>query len=166
MFIFDPFTMLFDPAQRIFWPFVLGSIVIALLVGLWSKRVSCWKSGARFLFPARIWLHRSARLDYKLLFAKALIRALWIVPWSLSAYGLAVWTIRTLDQTIGAPSPPWMVICRSQCAIYIDAIFGVGPQSLCIPPADACDSLSLGAPQSASFRRSPHAVYPLPHASR
>ncbi len=103
MFLLEPFAMLFDPSKRVFWPFILGALLMGGLVGLATKQTTL-RNIFRFLFPRKIWLHRSARLDYKLLFAKAILRALWLVPWTLSAFGIAVWIVTTLDRHFGTPT--------------------------------------------------------------
>jgi len=104
--IIGPIGMLVDPAQRIFLPGLVLSFGIAFLV-LWRRRKHSRDGIASRLMgviPASIYGHRSARLDYKLLFAKSLIRTLLIAPWLFSTYGLAVWTYTALHGHFGVAS--------------------------------------------------------------
>lgn len=102
----EPFLMFLDPSKRVFWPYLLGSIVVAVMVSLSLRgagRKHPLRSAVVYSFPWRILTHRSALLDYKLLFAKAALRSILIAPWALSAFGLAVWFVGVLDKHFGVP---------------------------------------------------------------
>ena len=77
----EPLRHPLDPGQRLYWPYLLGSLAIALAVGLWRHRRRP-AALLRALFARRIWLHRSSLLDYQLLFAKPVIRAGLFAPTS------------------------------------------------------------------------------------
>ena len=70
-----------------------------------EKRGKTARSLVRFLFPLKIWGHASAMMDYRLLFAKAVLRVVLIAPWALSAFGLSVWFVGILNQTFGVMMP-------------------------------------------------------------
>lgn len=91
--------------ERVYWVYLLGALGIA--VGFFaflrvSGRIPKSVGLGKFLFPQGIWLHPSARLDYWLLAAKAVIRALLVAPWMLSALGIALFVVRVLRDTFGA----------------------------------------------------------------
>lgn len=103
----EPLQLFGDPSKRVFWPALLVSLVLALALSAMR--------GLPLLgvLSPRLWLHPSARMDYLLLFAKALIRVLLIAPWAGSAYGLAISLVMWLDRTLGRPPdlgwPSWLV---------------------------------------------------------
>ncbi|HHH30477.1 MAG TPA: fatty acid hydroxylase family protein [Polyangiaceae bacterium] len=87
------FGVFLDPQQRVFWPGLLIATALAWLAG----------GQLRKLLAPSIWLHRSARLDYALLFANAALKILLLAPLGLSAYGVAVALVRALDAAFGVP---------------------------------------------------------------
>ena len=95
---------LLEPLHRVFAPFLLTSLLLAVVVGL--------RSGARlpelpsYLFPRRLWLHRSALVDYQLCFCKGLLRWAGVVPWGLASWGLAAGLVSFLDAQFGIPDLP------------------------------------------------------------
>jgi len=108
-----PFGHLTDPGQRLFWPFLLGALVLALLLG------GSWRA----LCARRVWLHRSSLLDYQLLFAKPVIEALLFPPLLFSAYALARWTLIELDSAFGVPEPstwsPWAIRALYTATLFL-----------------------------------------------
>ncbi|MCS6914490.1 MAG: imelysin family protein [Myxococcales bacterium] len=100
--LLEPPLALLDPGKRVFWPFLLGAAVMAALVGSWGQGR---RTGLlRYLFPRCIWLHPSALLDYKLVFVKALLRALLLAPRLLSTLAVAA-TVAVWLRRIGGPPP-------------------------------------------------------------
>ena len=76
-----------DPSQRIFWPFILTSAAIALAICAFRRE----RLGQ--LFSPAIWMHRSARMDYRLLFTNAVVKtALWG-----SLVATALWVVIATD---------------------------------------------------------------------
>lgn len=82
------------PTKRIFLPFLLSGLVLATLV--WAMRVRGRVSLGRFLFPREIWLHRSARLDYRLAIVRPLVHAAIFAPIALSVPAGAMAVARLL----------------------------------------------------------------------
>ncbi len=92
-----------DAEKRVFWAYLLGAAALAALVYVAQRR----RGGLlRYVFARRVWLHPSARLDYALLLAKALLRALLLGPLTVSALGVAVAVFSALDRAFGAPAAP------------------------------------------------------------
>jgi len=99
-------SLFLQPGERVYWVFLAGGFGVALL--MWAALRLKGKLGAQgpfaFLFPKRIWGHRSSMLDYKLLVVRGLFRAFLVAPWLLSAYAIAVALVALLDRHFGAPS--------------------------------------------------------------
>lgn len=104
----DPLVAFGDPSQRVFWPFLLASAALALLV---RHRVSVPPRARPRL--REIWLHPSALLDYRLLFVKAVLRATLLVPWMVSTIAVAAATLGGLRGSFGSlpdlAVSPWLV---------------------------------------------------------
>lgn len=115
--LLSPIDATLSPSQRVFWP------ALAISVGLTA--VVAWQQGQpvlRSLFPKRIWLHRSALLDYQLMVAKALIRLVLVAPWMVSALALTIEVITTLNQILG-PSPGVRWASWQISALYTVTLF-------------------------------------------
>ena len=87
----EPLRALSDPGKRIFWPFLLVAAVLSLACG-----VPPWRGGKR------LWLHRSARLDYQLVFAKSAVRAVLVAPFLVSTWAVAAAVAMWLTTWFGA----------------------------------------------------------------
>ena len=100
----DVAAMLFDPAKRVFWPFLVISFAIAAVAYRWdSTRGSAHR--ARSLFSKQLWLHRSSLVDIQLMVAKAAIRAFLFAPLLLSAFAIAVFVVEQLTLRCGVAGP-------------------------------------------------------------
>jgi len=97
----EPLEALLGADKRIFLPFLASSAVIAAIV--WAQRVR--RHGRTtllgFLFPRSIWLHRSAILDYQILFARALLKVVLFAPFFVSTIGVALAVTRVLRHSFG-----------------------------------------------------------------
>ncbi|MBL91377.1 MAG: fatty acid hydroxylase [Myxococcales bacterium] len=122
--ILDPFLSVLDPEKRVFWPFLVASLVLALWVAVKERRERSLRSFLTYLFPMKIWLHASALLDYRLLFAKALLRLVLITPWAMSAFGLSVWWVGILNKNFGVVSPVSMD--KTQIMVLYTLILFIG----------------------------------------
>lgn len=95
-------TALLLPEKRIYWPHLLGAAGLATYV--WARHVRGRRSLFGYLFAKEVWWHRSAREDYALILARAVLGALVAAPAVLAivpaAARLSVW----LGATLG-PSP-------------------------------------------------------------
>lgn len=95
----EPLLPFLDPAQRAFWPYLLGAT--ALATGVWLTRARGRGSLPRFLFPRGVWLHRSALLDYRLAFIRALLAATLLAPLVIPVHALALNIARLLWRQVG-----------------------------------------------------------------
>lgn len=121
----DSFGSFLDPRDRIFLPCLVASLLVAAVVLLRARRR---RGGAlrflrRSLVDPRLWLHPSARLDYKLLVANALIRAVIVAPLGLSAYASALAVVGALDGALGVPAPStwpaWLVTLVYTLTLFV-----------------------------------------------
>jgi len=97
---------LVDPSHRIFWPFLVSSLVMALVVGALRARTSGVSAVLKALFSRRILGHRSAIVDYQLAILHGVIRMVGAVPWALSAVVLAGGVVGFMDHWFGVPQAP------------------------------------------------------------
>lgn len=106
--LLEPFLALGDPSKRVFLPFLISAIAIAAWLGARRGEDDPWTTS---LFPRAVFLHPSARLDYKLLFAKALVRTLLLAPFVVSTLSVAAAVAVTLQKTLGlAPANSWSAL--------------------------------------------------------
>jgi len=119
-----PLDALFGAEQRVFLPFLGTSAAIAAIVWAVVVRPRGRTSLLGFLFPRAVWLHRSALLDYRLLFLRALLSLLLVVPVFLSTIAVAVEVSRALRHTVGMSSlqlaRPWIMALFTLAAFVID----------------------------------------------
>lgn len=90
-----------SPDQRLFWPFLAGALAIALVFLFVTGRRDL--RSALGLMSPRVWLHRSSLLDYQLLFAKPVVKALLFTPWMFSTFAVASSVTQALDGWRGVP---------------------------------------------------------------
>lgn len=99
-----PLIELIDPAQRLAWPYLLSALGFASALWWICVRRGGRTSLAAFLFPRWLWLHPSALLDLRFLFARAALAALLMPPTLFSAQEIAVSVALGLVRTLG-PGP-------------------------------------------------------------
>lgn len=87
------------PTKRIYLPFLLSGLLIATVV--WAVRVRGRQTLLQFLFPREIWLHRSAKLDYRLAIVRPLVQAAIFAPIALSVPAGALLLARLLWKHVG-----------------------------------------------------------------
>lgn len=97
-----PLSSLLDPSTRVFGPFLVGSALVAL-VALLLRGLTLGRA-ARELFSPRVWLHRSALADYRLIAARAALRALLFGVRGVSTLVVAALAMAWLRRHLGLPS--------------------------------------------------------------
>jgi len=95
---------LLDPLHRIFVPFLVGSLLLAVVVGLSTGHR--FRTLPAYLFPRKLWFHRSAVVDYQLFLCKVIVRWAGVLPWGVASWGLAVALVGGLDGQLGIPAAP------------------------------------------------------------
>ncbi|NMH61527.1 sterol desaturase family protein [Alteromonas ponticola] len=96
---------LFDANSRLFLGYLVGAAVFAALVFIAQNQQKSVRALARFLFPRKLWWHRSARLDYQLLVVNRLIRAFLWAPIVLTMVPIALAFSDLLETTFGYIQP-------------------------------------------------------------
>jgi len=85
--------------ERVFVGYL--GLALAIAVVVWAVKLRGRVSLVSFLFPRAIWLHRSALLDYRLVFARALVDAALFAPLVLSSTAVAMATLALCVRTFG-----------------------------------------------------------------
>jgi sterol desaturase/sphingolipid hydroxylase (fatty acid hydroxylase superfamily) len=116
----DVSGILVDPEQRAFWPFLLSSLAIGGVALWWRSRSGRVALGD--LLTPRVWLHRSARMDYRLVILKAVIQVLLLAPLALSALAIAVAVVDGLT-SIAGPATASDLSPLQITAIYTAVLF-------------------------------------------
>jgi len=103
----EPWRYLTDADERLYWPYLLGSLVLAL-GAYWVQRRDGERRLLRYLFPRDVWLHPSAMADYRLVVVNAFIRIFLFGAFILSTLELAQWVYQALVEWVGPQSAlPW-----------------------------------------------------------
>lgn len=98
--------------QRLYWPYLVVSVLIALTVLVWQRRqenswgVQGWLAAFRDFFSVRIWWHPSARLDYQLFVINPILVML-LTAGGLSVVPVIIAVSDSLYQGFGAVRPDW-----------------------------------------------------------
>jgi sterol desaturase/sphingolipid hydroxylase (fatty acid hydroxylase superfamily) len=107
------------PDSRVHLPYLLGALALATAVWLVRGR----RSLASFLFPRAVWLHRSARLDYRLLVVRGILNLLWLSSLSVSTAAVGMAVARVLWRHAGIlprfSVDPWLVIALFSLAAFL-----------------------------------------------
>ena len=98
---------LLHPQSRLYWGYLLSAFVIAALVYGWHARPKgvSLQGLLDFLFPKSVWLHASALLDYRFAAVDAVLFALFLVPFGVSAYAVADQAGLALATVFGTADP-------------------------------------------------------------
>jgi sterol desaturase/sphingolipid hydroxylase (fatty acid hydroxylase superfamily) len=74
--LLEPLSPFVDPSERIYWPFLLSSGLMAAAAFGWRryKRAGGGGSLGSYLFPRRLFFHRSSLLDVRLFLLNGLLR--------------------------------------------------------------------------------------------
>ncbi len=79
-----------DPNKRLFWIYILSSIVLAIVYFYVGKK------NTRVIMSSKLWLHPSAKLDYYYFFLSYFINIFLLVPFIVSAKTIAFSTNKFL----------------------------------------------------------------------
>lgn len=97
----EPVTSLVDPSKRVFLPFLLvsGVIAVALRVAQGTSLVGALRGA----LSTRVWAHPSALADFRLIAARAALRALLFGAWGVSALAVGALSHGWLRARFGSP---------------------------------------------------------------
>jgi sterol desaturase/sphingolipid hydroxylase (fatty acid hydroxylase superfamily) len=103
----EPWRYLTDADERLYWPYLLGSLALAAVAFLLQRRRG-ERSAWRYLFPRRVWLHPSALADYRMVVVNAFIKVILLGVFLLSTVEIAQWIYQALAQAWGRqPALQW-----------------------------------------------------------
>ena len=91
------------PAKRIYYPYLISALILAIAYFFYTKK----RSGLRktnfisYLFPKKIWGHKSALIDYKIFILNNLIKAFLIIPFVITNLAFAYIVIGWWENIIG-----------------------------------------------------------------
>lgn len=99
-----------NPAKALCLIYLGTALLIAFAV-LWRRARAeggaSLRSVLSALFPRKVWLHRSARVDYRYFFVNGALMALLVAPVVLSAPLVAYGAATVLEALFGAQGPAW-----------------------------------------------------------
>lgn len=81
---------LIDPNKRLFWVYIISSIVLGILYFYINKK------NTRVIMSSKLWLHPSAKLDYYYFFLSYFINIFLLVPFIVSAKTVAFYVNKFL----------------------------------------------------------------------
>ena len=103
---FETFTQSFiDPNKRLFLGYLFGAFAAAMVVFYVQFKSTSIIAALRYLFPKKLWLHKSARLDYQLYIVNRIIRALLWAPIVITMVPVAMAISGGLEQVFGPIEP-------------------------------------------------------------
>ena len=101
----QPLQALLDPGERIFGPFLLGSVFVTWVVMGLGAGTSALRRG---LWSRKTWAHASSRADVTMLFVRALVGVVLRIPWLAGTAAAAFGVGMFLAQWLGpADVPAW-----------------------------------------------------------
>ncbi|CAH9051079.1 hypothetical protein PSECIP111854_00664 [Pseudoalteromonas sp. CIP111854] len=94
---------LLDANKRIYIPYLLTAIVMAVPVYFAAQAQRSLRGFLAFLLPKKVWLCKSAKLDYCLLITNVLLKAALFTPIVLTMVPVAIATTDILEWGFGQP---------------------------------------------------------------
>jgi len=93
--LLDSFEALFAPNKRLYWHFILSSMGIALIY------LYIFKKERKVNLSKKLWLHKSAILDYKYFILSFFIKTLMIIPVVIGINEVILFTYELLEEQFG-----------------------------------------------------------------
>jgi len=92
---FYGFDYLVNEHQRVFWLYILSSMLIAAIY------IYIFDTKKREIFSKSIWLHKSAKLDYIYFFLSSIVKVILLAPLIIGTSAVASWTLVQMQNYIG-----------------------------------------------------------------
>ncbi len=107
--LIDPARYFYDHNERVFWGYLLSSLVLGVAVHFVLHRRYPGlvpKSALAYLFPKRIYLHKSAIADYQFFLVDRILYVILFPVLALLISPFADWITATMTDELGAPAHP------------------------------------------------------------
>jgi sterol desaturase/sphingolipid hydroxylase (fatty acid hydroxylase superfamily) len=96
-----PFSYFTNSEKRIFYIYLISSVFLALLVYLGKKRKT---SFIQYLFPKKVWISKSAFIDYFLWFINGFVKVLIIGPILIIGLNISYYVSGNMYDLFGSPA--------------------------------------------------------------
>lgn len=96
----DSFVGLFSSSKRIYWQYILSAILIALIY-FWTLERQVARKEMKINLSHKLWLHKSALLDYKYFVVSFFIKVVLIVPFIFSVQEITIIIYELLTDYFG-----------------------------------------------------------------
>ncbi|MER2492829.1 sterol desaturase family protein [Catenovulum sediminis] len=101
--VFDMASNLLDANKRIYLVYLLSALLIASATYLMQKPAGKLH---QYLFNRKIWWHKSAQADYKLMLLNRIIKALMVTPFLFGAIPIALFINESFSMLMGPAQRP------------------------------------------------------------
>ncbi|MCU0673619.1 MAG: sterol desaturase family protein [Myxococcota bacterium] len=119
--LLEPIRGLGAPEERVFWGYLVTSAALGAMV--WARKLRGRVPLRRFLLAREVWLHRSALLDYRLLFVRAVVDAVLFAPLVMSSAAVAFGTLALLTRGLGGgplhDAPAWAAVAALTFSSFV-----------------------------------------------
>jgi sterol desaturase/sphingolipid hydroxylase (fatty acid hydroxylase superfamily) len=130
-FVLGPFERLITEQGGLYWLYLVTAAGIGLMVYLSPGRAPgppSLRGSLAFLFPAQVYRHPSAKIDFKFFLLNTFLFGAFIAPLLLSSLSVARFTVSVLVDWFGVPEEPMLDGLAAQiavtAAVLIAADFG------------------------------------------
>ncbi len=118
-----------EPNTRVYYPFLMSTLILGGGFFVWTKgnaNPQTVRAVFKYLFPKSIWWHRSARVDYQLLLFNNMLKALLIVPYTISHIQLMWVVVQIWREGLGWSEPLTILSPVSVSILYTAIMLLVG----------------------------------------
>ena len=113
--LLTPFSYPFDPSKRIFWGFLISSMLLAIVAVIWQQRRLDWRYLFNGFFSKDYWLHKSHCQDVFYALCNPVIKGVLLIPLVGSQIAMTMWVASTLqtnfgDSPLSTLAVSWLII--------------------------------------------------------
>ena len=116
-YLSEPFFYFVEPAKRLYWMHLLGSVLLAGLYFWFKKADTATSSNCRQVLSLKYWWNESTRVDYVLLFFNSALKLALFTPLFGGQLVVAIFTARHLHLHV-AEAPHWVA-----APLLVSAVF-------------------------------------------
>ncbi len=120
--LINPFLYPLDPSRRVFVGFLLVAMLMAFFVYVTNNNRVSFSGFLKYFFKKDVWLHKSSKLDFKLLFANSALTTTFIVPIIVTKLSIIVWVSSGFRTEFGAIDnqllPYWAIVLLFTITVF------------------------------------------------